>query len=212
MADAGCRWIFFGVESGSKRILEKMNKRIAYDKIVDTFSDCKKAGIVAIGSFIAGFPGETPNDLRLTIELIEQLDTTLINLNFFIVMPGSDIYKQMVADGLYPEITDLHMLEKADFMLRPDGNYSDIPTRELKVVQSWYMWRSFSSNNVRVGDTKTSFTKKVVTDALKSLWGGTLRDFILSSWYAAKEFLIIFFYSHFYPGVKKKYGIRKKRL
>ena len=64
MHDAGCRWIFFGVESGSPAILEKMNKRIAYGKIEQTFADCKKAGIVAIGSFIIGFPGETEEDVR----------------------------------------------------------------------------------------------------------------------------------------------------
>ncbi|MCH5198706.1 MAG: B12-binding domain-containing radical SAM protein [Oscillospiraceae bacterium] len=210
MANAGCRWIFFGVESGSKRILQKMNKRIAYEKIVSSFADCKKAGIVAIGSFIVGFPEETPEDLKKTIELIEQLDTSLINLNFFIVMPGSEIYKQMISDGRYPEITDLNMLREADFMLRPDGNYSEIPTRDMKVVQSWYMWRSFSSNNINVGSIKTSFTKKVISDALKSLRGETLKSFVLSSVYAAKEFLIIAFYAHFFPGIKKKYGIKKK--
>lgn len=211
MADAGCRWVFFGVESGSKRILEKMNKRIAYDKIVSSFADCKKAGIVAIGSFIVGFPEETPDDMCQTIELIEQLDTTLINLNFFIVMPGSDMYKQMVSDGRYPEISDLHILKKADFMLQPDGNYSEIPLRDMKVVQSYYMWRSFLSNNVKVGNTKTSFTKKVIADALKSLRGSTLKNFIFSSFYAAKEFLTIACYANFYPGIKKKYGIKRKK-
>ncbi len=70
MFNAGCRWVFFGVESGSKRILEKMNKRLAYDKVEDNFSACRKAGIVTIGSFIAGFPGETPEELKETVAMI----------------------------------------------------------------------------------------------------------------------------------------------
>ena len=211
MFRAGCRWVFFGVESGSKRVLELMNKRLNYNKVAPTFSACKKAGIVAIGSFIAGFPGETEDDLRQTVALIERLDTTLINLNFFIVMPGSEIYRRLVAEGRYPEITDLHRLEEEDFMLLLDRNYSEIPARELRVVQSWYMWRSFSSNHVQVGDKKTSFTKKVIADALRSVSGGGFKDFFLSSWYAAKEFLLIAFYAHAYPGIKKKYGIRKRK-
>ena len=211
MFRAGCRWVFFGVESGSKRILEKMNKRLACDKVEETFSACRKAGIVSIGSFIAGFPGETPEDLKETVSLIERLDTTLINLNLFIVMPGSDIYYRLVAEGKYPEITDLHRLEDEDYMLKMDHNYTEVPYRELHVVQSWYMWRSFSSNSISVGDKKTSFTKKVIADALRSLRGGTLKDFLLTSLYALKEFSTIAFYSHAFPRIKKKYGISKRR-
>ena len=210
MFRAGCRWVFFGVESGSKRVLELMNKRLAFDKIVPTFAACKKAGIVSIGSFIAGFPGEKEEDLRQTVALIEQLDTTLINLNFFIVMPGSEIYRRLVAEGRYPEITDLHRLEEEDFMLLLERNYSEIPARDLRVVQSWYMWRSFASNSVRVGDKKTSFTKKVIEDALHAVFGGGFRAFVLSSLYAAKEFLMIMFYAHAFPKIKKKYGIQKR--
>ncbi len=211
MFRAGCRWVFFGVESGSKRILEKMNKRLAYDKVEETFRACKKAGIVAIGSFIAGFPGETEEDLRQTVAMIERLDTTLINLNFFIVMPGSDIYYRLVAEGRYPEITDLRRLEEEDFMLLLDYNYSEVPARDLRVVQSWYMWRSFSSGNINVGGEKTSFTRKVITDALRSLRAGSLKALVLSGWYAVKEFSIIAFYAHAYSGIRKKYGISRRK-
>ncbi|MBQ4626420.1 MAG: B12-binding domain-containing radical SAM protein, partial [Clostridia bacterium] len=38
MYDSGCRWVYFGVESGSENMLQKMNKRIPYDKIEETFS------------------------------------------------------------------------------------------------------------------------------------------------------------------------------
>ncbi len=211
MFRSGCRWVFFGVESGSKRILAAMNKRLAYDKVESTFAACKRAGIVAIGSFIVGFPGETPEDLKQTVEMIERLDTTLINLNFFIVMPGSDIYKQLVSEGRYPEITDLHLLEDEDFMLLLEHNYTTVPAVDLKVVHSWYMWRSFASNNVSVGEEKTSFTKKVILDALKSLHSRSVEGFFRSVWYAGKEFSIIAWYAHTHPKILKKYGIRKKR-
>lgn len=211
MFASGCRWVFFGVESGSPRLLREMNKHMPLEKVVPTFSACKRAGLAAIGSFIAGFPGETEDDMRQTVALIEQLDTTLINLNFFIVMPGSEIYYRLVEQGRYPRITDLHRLEEEDFMLLLKNNFSEIPTRELRVIQSWYMWRSFSSNNVRVGEKKMSFTKKVVSDALRSLRGGSLKELVLSSWYAAREFLTIVFFAHAFPGIRKKYGIGKKR-
>ncbi len=126
-------------------------------------------------------------------------------------MPGSDIYYRLVSEGLYPEITDLHRLETEDYMLKMDHNYTSVPIKDLRVVQSWYMWRSFASGNVNVGGEKMSFTKKVITDALKSLRAGTMKDFLFSTWYAVKEFSIIAYFSHAYPGIKKKYGIQKKK-
>ena len=47
----------------SERILEKMNKRIPFDRIEETFSNCRKAGVIAIASFIVGFPDETVEDV-----------------------------------------------------------------------------------------------------------------------------------------------------
>ena len=140
MYASGCRWVFFGVESGSRRVLEAMNKRLAYEKVVPTFTACKKAGIVAIGSFIAGFPGETEQDLKQTVALIEQLDTTLINLNYIVILPGTELYHRLVSEGRYPEITDLRQMKEDDSMQYLKHNYSEVPSRDLKVIHSWYMW------------------------------------------------------------------------
>ena len=208
MYDAGCRWIFFGVESGSPLILEKMNKRISYGKIRQTFADCKRAGIVAIGSFIIGFPGETEGDVRQTVSLIEQLDTSLINLNYFVVVPGSDVYQQLVTDGKYPAVTDLEMLASGDPMQRVEYNFSEVPALDMKVIHSRYMWRSFASNNITVDGKKSSFTKKVVVDALRSVKSGNLLFFPFAAWNAGIEFLRIWFYAHAYPGILKKYGAK----
>ena len=208
MHDAGCRWLFFGVESGSPAILEKMNKRIAYGKIRQTFADCKKAGIVAIGSFIIGFPGETEEDVRQTVGLIESLDTSLINLNYFIVVPGSDIYEQLVAEGKYPALTDFSLLGDKDPMQEVDYNFSELSALELKVIHSRYMWRSFMSNNIRVDGKRNSFTKKVILDALKSVKSGDFAAFIISTWNAGMEFLRIWYYAHSHQVIRKKYGVR----
>lgn len=208
MYHAGCRWIFFGVESGSPAVLRRMNKQIEYEKINQTFSDCKKSGIVTIGSFIIGFPGETEKDARQTVSLIESLDTSLINLNYYIVVPGSDMYRQLVAAGKYPEITDLRMLANCDPMQRLEYNFSNLPVRDMKVIKACYMWRSFTAGNIVVDGERTSFTKKVVKDALKSVKGGNALTFFASAWFAGMELLRTWFYAHAYPGVRKRYGVR----
>ncbi len=208
MYDAGCRWILFGVESGSKRVLAAMNKRIDYDKIVPTFRDCRSAGIAPVGSFIIGFPGETPDDARETVALIERLDTDLISLNAFMVFPASDMYYKLVREGKYPAITDLRTIAKEDPMRYLRYNYSEIPDRDVKVLQAAYMWRSFRTGGKSIDGKRGSFTKKVIEDALHSLNGDSVASFLWSAWRAGLEFLHYFFYAHAFPKIKKKYGVR----
>ncbi len=210
MHRSGCRWIFFGVESGSKDILKRMNKSIPYDKIAGTFSDCKKAGIVSIASFIIGFPEETFEDLTKTVELIEKLDTTLINCNYFAVVPGSDIFYKLTEENLYPKIKDIRHVADLKPIERIEYNLCEVPDRELKVIRSWYMWRSFTSGKVTDNKGKFSFAKKVISDAFKSLKGNGLKFFIGSAINSVAEFLSIFWYSHAYPRIVAKYGIDRK--
>lgn len=208
MYNAGCRWLFFGVESGSKRVLSAMNKHIEYDKIEQTFIDCHRAGIVAIGSFIIGFPGETPEDAKETVRLIQRLDTSLINLNCFIVVPCSDIYYKLIEEGKYSPITDLRDITENDPIMNLAYNFSEIPEKEIKVIQASIMWRSFLSNDILEKGKKISFTKKVITDALKHIKSGNLRSLFLSVRSSAMELFHIFFYAHAYPDIRKKYGIK----
>lgn len=208
MFDSGCRWMLFGIESGSKRMLAIINKRIDYDIIEQTIHNCTSVGIAAVGLFIIGFPGETEDDARQTVALIERLDTTLINLNHYFIVPGSDFYDQLIHDGSYEPITDLALLCKKDPMRYLRDNFSEIPSRDIKVIQSSYMWRSFRHGRSTDNGKIIPFGKKVVVDALRSLTRSSLKSLFNAVWSAGAEFLSYFFYSHAYPAIQKKYGIR----
>ncbi len=210
MYDSGCRWIFFGIESGSRAVLERINKRIRYDKIAETFRDCKAAGIACIGSFIAGFPDETEEDLKQTVALINTLDTSLINLNYLALIPGAEIYNSLVESGRYVEADSLEEYTKMSPMERLEYNYSLIPDLDIKVVRAYYMWRSFTASDVP-GTEKYSFAKKVITDALKSVKTGDFISFVISTFFAGTEFIKIFYYANLFPGIKKKYNIKKRK-
>lgn len=207
MYDSGCRWVFFGVESGSERILEKMNKHIRLERIPVDITACKKSGITPIASFICGYPDETQEDLKKTVELIKKLDTTYINLNFFALMPGSDAYYQMISEGRYSFPEDLRELIGMKPVQKIEFRFSNIPDREMLVVRAWYMKRSFfsvseESNGVFV------FAEKVVIDALKSIRTGSFAEFFFSTFSAGTEFLSVMWYALMYPGIRKKYGLK----
>lgn len=206
MHECGCRWVFFGVESGSKKILERINKKICYDKIEDNFRFCREAGIACIGSFITGFPDETEDDLKRTVELAKKLDTSLINFNYLALVPGSEIYKELIEKRKYNEVESLEEFSKKNPLEKLEYNYSKIPDIDIKVIRAYFLWNSFFADDVPETE-KFGFAKKVIGDALKSVKTGELISFITSTYFAGMEFLKIAYYAHFFPGVKKKYNL-----
>jgi radical SAM superfamily enzyme YgiQ (UPF0313 family) len=71
LEDCGCDSLTVGIESGSQRILDMVNKQIT---LKDALQCAKKIGmtnIVPAFSFIIGFPNETENDRKLTLKMIK---------------------------------------------------------------------------------------------------------------------------------------------
>ncbi|MEN6293733.1 MAG: radical SAM protein, partial [Methanobacterium sp.] len=66
-------WIFFGIESGSDRMLRKMKKGIKVDDVKDAIESARKHNIKIAGSFIVGYPGESEDDFEATVELADEL-------------------------------------------------------------------------------------------------------------------------------------------
>lgn len=206
MYNSGCRWIFFGIESGSKAMLKSINKRIDYDKIEQSFADCNRANIACIGAFIMALPDETCEDAMETVNLIKKLDTKLINVNYLAVVPGSEIYKQLIAQGRYVEVDDLETFGKRSPIDKLEYNFSKLPEKDIKVIRAFFMWRSFTAKDIP-GTKSYSFTKKVIVDAVKSVRSGDFISFVLSSFNAFFEFLGMAYYSHCFPSVREKYGL-----
>ena len=103
MGKSGCRTIWFGVESGSQKTLEFLNKQITIDKIRKTFEICKKVGLSTGASFMIGVPGETIDDMHKTINFAHSLKPDFFWFNIFWGIPSSPIYKYIQKNKLYSE-------------------------------------------------------------------------------------------------------------
>ena len=66
MSRAGCRGIFFGIETGSKRMQKIIDKGLELNDSAERVRSCDKFKINTAVSLMAGFPDETMNDLRDT--------------------------------------------------------------------------------------------------------------------------------------------------
>jgi len=118
MKAAGCRTIWFGVESGSSRILKKINKQISLQQALDAFKLCREEEIRTASSFMLGLPGETVKDMETTFKFARKLDPDWVRFNIFVGYPGSDLYDEIMAKGLYDRVEDFVTYVKTD-----DFNY-----------------------------------------------------------------------------------------
>jgi len=67
---SGCEFVDLGLESGSQTILDNMDKRLKVDQSIEAVKMLGDHGIYGRGSFIIGYPGETPETFSETVEFI----------------------------------------------------------------------------------------------------------------------------------------------
>ncbi len=66
-------WVFFGIESGSDRVLRLMGKGATVRQVEEAVERCREHDLRVAGSFIVGYPGETERDYEATKDLIVAL-------------------------------------------------------------------------------------------------------------------------------------------
>ena len=107
LAAAGCDLVMFGIESGSQRVLDGMNKRTKLLEIEQAVDHAKKAGIsIRHGFFIVGSPGETVEEVKQTFAFAERIGINSFNFNSLTAFRGTALWRDAVARGLIDEEKD----------------------------------------------------------------------------------------------------------
>ena len=83
MEESGCLGVFLGVESGDQTILNYMNKGVKLDRYRWGIDGLKKRGIITFMSIICGFPGETTETVKNTIDFVEETAPTFFNVQLY---------------------------------------------------------------------------------------------------------------------------------
>src|ERR1041384_1749586 len=91
MREAGCTDMFYGIESGSDKVLKTLKRHYDAQRVLDIYRMCISAGIRPRFSFIFGLPGEDWEAVEDTHRLIERLEGVSVGVHILTPLPGTDI-------------------------------------------------------------------------------------------------------------------------
>ncbi|HIJ54512.1 MAG TPA: radical SAM protein [Deltaproteobacteria bacterium] len=100
MREAGCTDIWVGIESGSSKILSKLQKGITTDLIREKVALLKKSGLNVGGFFMYGFPWESKEDIEETLKFAEALALDDLQYNIPVPLPGTKLMIEFQNAGL----------------------------------------------------------------------------------------------------------------
>lgn len=97
MADSGCKYILWGLESGNQRVLDLMGKGTQVDEVAEVLKNARAAGIHNHVYAICGFPTETPEEFVDTLVFLSDNKDYIsaIHRSVFSLEQGSPISKDL---------------------------------------------------------------------------------------------------------------------
>ena len=98
MKRAGCRMINFGIESGSEEILKKIHKKISLEKALHAVAACRKANLRTQATFILGFPFESRENMKKTLDFAQKLMPTIAIFFPLTPYPGTEAFEYLPSE------------------------------------------------------------------------------------------------------------------
>ena len=95
---AGCENSWMGAESGSQKILDAMDKGTTVGQIAEATRLLRQHGIRPSFFIQFGYPGETKEDIGMTIRMINKLLPDSLGISVSYPLPGTVFYEKVKAD------------------------------------------------------------------------------------------------------------------
>lgn len=142
MKKTGLYSLNLGIESGSQRILDRMKKGLNLRIVRERVGLINETGLDTGGFFIIGFPKETPEEIRQTIDFAKELPIKRAEFSDFKPLPGTEITAELLKSG---EITSINY----NYLISHKVSYTPngISYRQLK----WWQRRAFLEFYLRPG-------------------------------------------------------------
>lgn len=108
MKQAGVYKLGIGIESGNVEILKSIKKSLDLQTVRNTVKWCREVGIICIGFFMIGFPQDTEDTIKQTIDFAVELNPSLANFMTVVPLPNTELYDIVQKNGWFTQPTDDH--------------------------------------------------------------------------------------------------------
>jgi anaerobic magnesium-protoporphyrin IX monomethyl ester cyclase len=102
LKEAGCNRINFGVESGSQRLLDYLEKGVTLEQIKETFRLTREVGIQTFAYIIIGIPTETILEMKQSVKFVADIKADYFNISICTPYPKTALTDKMITDNLLP--------------------------------------------------------------------------------------------------------------
>jgi anaerobic magnesium-protoporphyrin IX monomethyl ester cyclase len=167
LATAGCAEVWMGVESGSQKVLDAMDKGIRIDQVLCARDNLKRHGIRACFFLQFGYPGETWTDIRKTVQMVRETRPDDVGVSVSYPLPGTKFYQrvreELGAKSNWVDSDDLAMMFKGAYTSEFYRALRDAIHAEVECWSSAEEWQ-FSLRDVSVP------AARVGPDQVTELW------------------------------------------
>ncbi len=104
MANAGCIFMKFGVESGNTTVLRNIGKPLKPEKAVRVANWCRKHNIMSHATFSLGLDGESLETMKDTLNLAKKIKFDTAQVSIATPFPGTKFYQKLLSRGFIGEV------------------------------------------------------------------------------------------------------------
>src|SRR3989344_8230020 len=173
MKQAGYYKAVFGIESGNEETLKKIRKPLSVKYAKKIVRLANKIGIWTWSTFVIGFPWETKEDIKKTIDFIKNSDLDFITVYIAQPYPGTEMYSLYEKEGLLESGIDMQST-----VANTKYNTKYFKAEELRELQK-RVYMEFFKSKIRGYANPIKFYDKFLSKIR------TLEDL----WYVARMFL-----------------------
>lgn len=147
MKAAGCVSLYYGIESGSQRMLDVMEKNTTVEQNLRAARWTREAGLHTIYQLVLAMPGETEETVAETTDFVKQVTQDLdeppvsrLSINYIQALPGTPVYEHARASGLIGqslEGEEAYLLRISDINAADDRSFINYTACDEITVQSW---------------------------------------------------------------------------
>lgn len=151
----GCISVIYGVESGSQKMLNVMEKNTTVQQNIEAIKLAYETGLFTVVQLVLGMPGETDDTIRETAEFMKEvsrylfvegrLPSELMSVNYAQALPGTPLYewaRQHGFIGKHVDDEEEYLIRISDTDAYSTDHFINYTGQPLLKVLVWRYWMS----------------------------------------------------------------------